>query len=76
MQHAVTRQAALGRFGPMADRSEARFYRIAGPDALPVPGRKIVEGQQLLPVLVQADGRLRVLRLISLMVTKYFIVPT
>jgi hypothetical protein len=45
MQHAVTRQAALGTSGSMADRPEGRFNRIAGPNALLVLCRKIIEGR-------------------------------
>ena len=52
MQHAITRQTALGAFAPMADCSKGRFDRIAGANALLVPGRKIIESYQLLMVLV------------------------
>ena len=66
MQHASTRQAALGTFGPVADRPKGRFNRITGPNALPVLCRKIIESHQLLSVFVQADSSLRILRLIRL----------
>ena len=50
----------------MADRPEGRFDRVAGPDTLPVLGRKIKEGHEVLPVLVQTHRCLRVLRFIGL----------
>ena len=37
MQHAVSRQAALGTLGPMADSPEGRFNRITGPKARLAP---------------------------------------
>ena len=65
MQHAVTGQAAFRSLGPMTDSPERRLNRIAGPNALPVLGRKIVERHQLLAVLLQAQGRLGVLGFIG-----------
>ena len=49
----------------MSDSGESRLYGITGPDALPVFGRKVVESEQLLPVLVQIQRSLRVLGLIG-----------
>jgi len=66
VQHAVTRQTALRSFGPMADCAKGRLNRVAGPNALPVLSRKVIEGHQFFPVFLQADGVLRVLWLIGL----------
>ncbi len=66
MQYGVTRQAALESLSPMADHPEGRFNRLAGPNALPVLGRKdMIENHQLLMIFVQTDGSLRILRLIG-----------
>ena len=45
VQHAVTRQTTLRSFCAMTDRRKGRLNRIAGPDALPVLRREIIEGQ-------------------------------
>lgn len=66
MQHAVTRQAALGSFGPMTDSPEGRINRVSDLDAPPVLRWKITEGHQLFSVFFQTDGRLLVLRFIGL----------
>src|SRR5215212_11694751 len=55
-QGGLTRQAALGLVGPQPDGSEGAFDRVAGPDVLPVLGGEVVEGEQALTVLAQADG--------------------
>lgn len=52
MQHAVTRQATLRAFGSVADRSEGRFDRITGPNALPVLSRKVIEDRQFIMIFV------------------------
>lgn len=66
VQHAVTAQAPLGPFGAVADRGEGTLDWIGRSDALPMLGREVVEGQQLVPVLFQAFGGLGVFRLVSL----------
>ncbi len=48
----------------MADCPEGGFNRIAGPNALPVLRRKLIESHQFLSVFVQTDGSLRILWLI------------
>jgi hypothetical protein len=58
VQHALSRETALGALGPMTNRGEGRFDRIGGADALPVLGRKILEGQQFVPIPIQAFNRL------------------
>ena len=65
MQHTVTGQTAFGVLGPMADRPEGRFDRIAGSNALPLLGGEVMEGHQLLPVFVQAQCRFRVFRFVG-----------
>ncbi len=64
MEHAVTREAALRTFGPMSDRAEGGFNRVARPYSLPVLCREVVERHQLLAVFLQAEGGLRVFRFI------------
>ena len=66
MQHTVTGQAAFRALGPMTDSPKRRLNRIAGPYALPVLCRKVVEGQQLLAVFLQAQRRLWVFWFIGL----------
>ncbi len=50
----------------MADRAEGRFNQITGFYALPVLRREVIKCHQLVPVLLQAEGCLRILRLIGL----------
>ncbi len=45
----------------MPDRGERRLDRVGGADALPVRGRKAAGRQQLVAVLRQLLGRLRLL---------------
>ena len=63
MQHAIARQTTFGSFGPVADGGKGGFNRVAGPDALPVLGRKIIKCQQFIPILEQTARRFRVFRL-------------
>ena len=49
----------------MPDSREYGLERVGRPDTLPVLRREIVKDQQLLTILLQAQRRLRVLRLIG-----------
>ncbi len=49
----------------LTDGPEGRFYGIGRPYALPVLGRKVVEGHQFLPIFLQANSGLRILRFIG-----------
>ena len=64
MQHAVPRQAPFRPPGAVADGPEGRFYGVAGPNALPVLRREVIEGHHFVAVFLQADGGLRVFWLI------------
>lgn len=46
-------------------RTEGRFNRIASADALPVFRWEVVERHQFVMVLVQAEGRLRIFRVVG-----------
>ena len=48
----------------MTDGSECRFYGIAGPNALPVLRREVIESHHLVAVFLQADGSLWIFWLI------------
>ena len=48
----------------MTDGPESRFNGIAGPNALPVLRREVVESHHLVTVFLQTDGSLRVFWLI------------
>ena len=60
VEHAVPAEASLGALGPVPDRGEGAFDGVRCPDALPVLGLEIVEGQQFVAVFDQAFGGLRV----------------
>src|SRR5688572_14006949 len=62
-QHRGARDTALGAIAAMTDGRERRLDRVRGPQVHPVLGRKVIEGEQRGTVLLQALGRLRVLRL-------------
>jgi len=63
VEHAVAAEAALGSFGAMADRGKGAFDWVRCPNALPMLGREVVEGEQLFSVLDQAFGGFGVFRL-------------
>ncbi len=64
-QHALSGDASPGLDHAMADRGKGRFDRIGRPDMDPVFGRKVIEGQESLPILLQAFGGLRILGLVG-----------
>ena len=64
MQHAVTAQITLRALRSVANGAEGRFDRVGRAQALPVHGREIVEGQELVMISLQLAGRLWVFRLI------------
>ncbi len=49
----------------MPDGAKGGFNRVTGPDALPVLGRKIIERQQFIPILVQTQRGFRVFRFVG-----------
>ena len=62
VEHAITGQTALGPCRRMANGAKAGFNRIRGPQTRPMRGRKRVERDEHLPVLLQTGGRLRILQ--------------
>ncbi len=44
----------------MTDGPESRFYGVAGPNALPVLRREVIERHHLFTIFLQTDGSLRV----------------
>ena len=65
-QHGLSTHTTLGSVRPVANRGKGRLDRVRRPDVHPVLHREVVEGQQSLPVLLQASNRLRVLGLVRL----------
>ena len=54
-QHGLSTHTTLGPVRPVANRGKGRLDRVRRPDVHPVLRREVVEGQQGLPVLLQAS---------------------
>lgn len=65
-QNARARAAATRLDRARANRGEGRFNRVGGAQVDPVRARKVVEGEQRIPILGQALGSLRIFRLVGL----------
>ena len=56
-QRGLAAEAVLCLGGPMPDGGEGALDRVRGADVLSVPGREVVEGEQVGAVLAQAFHR-------------------